>query len=99
MTVAHALSIELQIRESGLLATGRPGEARRRVGTLRTGEALPGMPLAEQLRVNRNTVAKAYRLEAQGIVENLAGKGCFLRETLVAVQERCAAEAAGGDAR
>jgi DNA-binding transcriptional regulator YhcF (GntR family) len=52
-------------------------------GTLRAGEALPGIrPLAEQLRVNRNTVAKAYtELEAQGIVENLAGKGCFLRET------------------
>ena len=51
-------------------------------GTLRAGEALPGIrPLAEQLRVNRNTVAKAYtELEAQGIIENLAGKGCFLRE-------------------
>lgn len=49
-------------------------------GALRPGEPLPGIrPLAEELRVNRNTVAKAYaELEAQGVVENLQGKGCFL---------------------
>ena len=30
-------------------------------GALRTGEPLPSIrPLAEQLRINRNTVAKAY---------------------------------------
>ena len=51
-------------------------------GALRPGEPLPSIrPLAEQLRVNRNTVAKAYtELESQGIIETLAGKGCFLRE-------------------
>jgi len=51
-------------------------------GTLRPGEALPSIrPLAEELRVNRNTVAKAYaELESQGIIETLAGKGCFVRE-------------------
>jgi GntR family transcriptional regulator len=50
-------------------------------GVLRAGEPLPGIrPLAEELRVNRNTVAKAYaELENQGIVENVAGKGCFVR--------------------
>jgi GntR family transcriptional regulator len=50
-------------------------------GGLRTGEALPGIrPLAEELRVNRNTVAKAYaELESQGILETVAGKGCFVR--------------------
>ncbi len=50
-------------------------------GVLRAGEPLPGIrPLAEELRVNRNTVAKAYaELENQGIVENIAGKGCFVR--------------------
>jgi len=49
-------------------------------GTLQAGEALPPIrTLAEQLRINRNTVAKAYtELENQGIIENLAGKGCFL---------------------
>ena len=52
-------------------------------GTLRAGEALPGIrPLAEELRVNRNTVAKAYaELETQGVIETILGKGCFVRTT------------------
>lgn len=51
-------------------------------GGLRTGEPLPSIrPLAEELRVNRNTVAKAYaELESQGVIETLPGKGCFLKE-------------------
>ena len=51
-------------------------------GGLRTGEPLPSIrPLAEELRVNRNTIAKAYaELESQGIIETIPGKGCFLRE-------------------
>ena len=50
-------------------------------GALRPGEALPSIrPLAEDLRVNRNTVAKAYaELESQGVIETIAGKGCFVR--------------------
>ena len=48
--------------------------------TLRPGDPLPTIrTLAEQLRINRNTVAKAYaELESQGVIETLAGKGCFL---------------------
>lgn len=51
-------------------------------GALRAGEPLPGIrPLAEQLHVNRNTVAKAYsELENQGVIETLPGKGCFLKD-------------------
>jgi GntR family transcriptional regulator len=51
-------------------------------GALRPGEPLPSIrPLAEELRVNRNTIAKAYaELESQGIIETLPGKGCFLKE-------------------
>ena len=51
-------------------------------GALQPGEPLPSIrPLAEQLRLNRNTVAKAYaELESQGIVETRAGKGCFITE-------------------
>jgi GntR family transcriptional regulator len=51
-------------------------------GTLRPGEPLPSIrPLAEQLRVNRNTIAKAYtELEGQGVIETIAGRGCFLKE-------------------
>src|SRR5438034_7798380 len=52
-------------------------------GAVRPGEPLPSIrPLAEELRVNRNTVAKAYaELEGQGIIETVAGKGCFIRAT------------------
>jgi GntR family transcriptional regulator len=51
-------------------------------GALRPGEPLPSIrPLAEELRVNRNTIAKAYaELESQGVIESLPGKGCFLKE-------------------
>src|ERR1039458_5847534 len=51
-------------------------------GAVRPGEPLPSIrPLAEELRLNRNTVAKAYtELESQGVIETIAGKGCFLKE-------------------
>src|SRR6266853_6694450 len=51
-------------------------------GTMQSGEALPSIrPLAEELRLNRNTIAKAYtELESQGVIETLPGKGCFLKE-------------------
>lgn len=51
-------------------------------GGLRAGEPLPSIrPLAEELRVNRNTVAKAYaELENQGVIETVPGKGCFLKQ-------------------
>lgn len=50
-------------------------------GALQPGEALPSIrPLAEELRVNRNTIAKAYsELESLGVIETLPGKGCFLK--------------------
>ena len=52
-------------------------------GALRAGEALPSIrPLAEELRINRNTVAKAYtELESLGVIETIPGRGCFLRST------------------
>jgi GntR family transcriptional regulator len=51
-------------------------------GAVEAGEALPCIrPLAEELRVNRNTVAKAYsELESLGVIETLPGKGCFVKE-------------------
>lgn len=50
-------------------------------GTLQNGEPLPSIrPLAEELRINRNTIAKAYaELENQGVIETIPGKGCFLK--------------------
>ncbi len=51
-------------------------------GRLQAGEPLPSLrPLAEELRINRNTIAKAYaELESQGIIETLPGKGFFIKE-------------------
>jgi GntR family transcriptional regulator len=50
-------------------------------GRLRPGEPLPSLrPLAEELRINRNTIAKAYaELETQGIIETIPGKGYFVK--------------------
>ena len=50
-------------------------------GRLRPGEPLPSLrPLAEELRINRNTIAKAYaELESQGLIETIPGKGFFLK--------------------
>src|SRR3954447_26959972 len=49
-------------------------------GALRPGEQLPGTrPLAEQLVINPNTVAKAYReLEHDGVIELRHGAGAFV---------------------
>src|ERR1051325_5323391 len=49
-------------------------------GALRAGEQLPGIrPLAEELVINPNTVAKAYReLEHQGGIELRHGAGAFI---------------------
>src|ERR1051325_10469455 len=52
-------------------------------GALREGEPLPSIrPLAEELRVNRNTIAKAYtERERHGVIEPLPGKGFFHKAT------------------
>jgi len=52
-------------------------------GAVRQGDPLPAIrPLAEHLRVNRNTVAKAYaELESQHVIETVVGKGCFICAT------------------
>jgi GntR family transcriptional regulator len=52
-------------------------------GALRAGEQLPGMrPLAEELVINPNTVAKAYReLDHEGIIELRHGAGAFVAGT------------------
>jgi len=51
-------------------------------GALRPGEQLPGIrPLAEELVMNPNTVAKAYReLEHEGVIELRQGAGAFVSD-------------------
>lgn len=58
-------------------------------GALRPGEVLPSIrPLAQDLRVNRNTIAKAYsELESLGVIETLPGRGCFLKENQTALRK------------
>ena len=50
------------------------------IGALKPGEQLPSLrPLAEELVVNPNTVAKAYReLEHEGVIELRQGAGAFV---------------------
>lgn len=50
-------------------------------GAARPDDPLPSIrELAESLRVNRNTVAKAYaELESQGVIDTVPGKGSFIR--------------------
>jgi GntR family transcriptional regulator len=52
-------------------------------GALRPGDQLPGIrPLAEELVINPNTVAKAYReLEHEGVIELRHGAGAFVTGT------------------
>src|SRR5688572_4996716 len=52
-------------------------------GALRPGDQLPSIrPLAEELVINANTVAKAYReLEREGVVELKQGAGAFVADT------------------
>jgi GntR family transcriptional regulator len=52
-------------------------------GALRPGDQLPGIrPLAEELVINPNTVAKAYReLEHDGVIELRHGAGAFVSAT------------------
>ena len=73
----HVVPNRFQVRQTGLSATGGPGALPRRVGRDAAGRPLPSIrPLAVELRVNRNTIAKAYaELEAQGVIETIPGKG------------------------
>ncbi|RPI62297.1 MAG: GntR family transcriptional regulator, partial [Lysobacterales bacterium] len=52
-------------------------------GALRPGDQLPSIrPLAEELVINANTVAKAYReLEREGVVELRQGAGAFIAKS------------------
>lgn len=52
-------------------------------GRLRPGDPLPALrPLSEELRINRNTIAKAYaELESQGLIETIQGKGFFIKKS------------------
>jgi len=51
-------------------------------GLIRPGDPLASVrALAEDLRINRNTVARAYaELESESVIETRQGSGCFLKD-------------------
>ena len=57
-------------------------------GALRPGDQLPGIrPLAEELVINVNTIAKAYReLEHEGVIELRHGAGAFVSQNAAAAK-------------
>jgi len=81
MTVAMLFQLNFKSGKAVYLQLVDQVKAAAASGRLQAGAALPGIrPLAEELRVNRNTVAKAYaELEGEGVIETVAGKGCFVR--------------------
>lgn len=75
-------------------------------GLINPGDRLPSVrELAQQLKVNQNTIVHAYsQLEREGIIETRRGRGTFIRadipiavsqrELLIAAAQRYAQEAA-----
>ncbi len=59
-------------------------------GDLNTGEQLPTVrSLAVELKINLNTVAKAYKeLEIQNILETQQGTGTFISKTDIQIAEK-----------
>src|SRR5512138_1580976 len=59
-------------------------------GALEAGEQLPTVrALAVDLKVNLNTVTKAYKeLEIQNILETQQGTGTFIAKTLIKIPEK-----------
>lgn len=79
-------------------------------GVLKENDKLPGArSLAKELGLNPNTVAKAYsRLEHDGIIYSVAGKGCFVAKQKGHIEKKlleafdnaaCEAMKAGVDAK
>ncbi len=74
------LQVDLQAGKPVYLQLADQIRAAAASGRLRPGDPLPALrPLAEELRINRNTISKAYaELEAQGLIETIHGKGFFV---------------------
>lgn len=67
------------------------------LGALSPGERLPTVKsLAQELRLNPNTVARVYRdLEREGIIATAPGRGSFVRDNgAIAQSRRMASEVA-----
>ena len=80
--MARALRIRIDTRSATPIYEQVMRQVRQAVstGAAAVGAALPSVrALAVELRVNPNTVARAYReLEAEGVVETRRGQGTFV---------------------
>jgi GntR family transcriptional regulator len=67
-------------------------------GAVRTGEQLPTIrKVAEELAMNPNTVARAYReLEREGVIEVRHGSGAYVAEVETGPKSTAIAEASKG---
>jgi GntR family transcriptional regulator len=76
------LAAAVRITVSRAVAAPLHVESAAASGALRPGDALPSVrALAEDLRINRNTVARAYaELESESVIETRQGSGCFLKD-------------------
>jgi len=83
MTVSNAMLLQINYKSGKpvYLQVVDQVKAAAAAGLVHAGEPLPSIrPLAEELRVNRNTIATAYtELESQGVIETIPGKGCFIK--------------------
>lgn len=63
-------------------------------GAMHEGEQLPSVrALAESLKVNRNTIARAWaELEHEGVIENRQGAGCFVRASVTPLKKAARSE-------
>lgn len=92
MTPSTNLLVEVRPQNPRPIYVQIMDEVRRAValGDLEQGDPLPSVRnLAAEIRVNPNTVAKAYReLESEGIVQARRGRGTFVAPTASQVDER-----------
>ncbi len=92
MTASTNLLVEVRPQDPRPIYVQIMDEVRRAVamGDLEQGDPLPSVRnLAADIRVNPNTVAKAYReLESEGTVQGRRGRGTFVAPTADAAEER-----------
>ena len=76
MTVGYGFQLNFKSGKPVYLQVVDQVKAAVASGAARAGDPLPSIrPLAEELRVNRNTIAKAYaELESQGVIETSPGR-------------------------
>lgn len=96
MTAAPPIRINYKSGKPAYLQVVEQVQAAVAGRTLRAGDQLPSIrELAEQLRINRNTVAKAYsELEHLGVTSTRQGLGVFIAEPGAGAHLTAAARAA-----